>query len=584
MGPILGIDLGTTNTVVAVADAHGVRALTNETGAKLIPSVVSFHPNGRVLVGAEARERRVIDARNTVYSVKRLIGRPFESEAVGRAAQLSPFSIVRSPSGGVAVAARGQTFELPEISAMVLGEARRVAEQALGVSCTRAVVTVPANFSDLQRAATHAAGRIAGIDVVRILNEPTAAALAYGLVSPERERIVVFDLGGGTFDVTILELAGDVFEVIATAGDTFLGGDDIDRLLVDQLAESFLVQHRTDPRVDPQSLERLRTAAEWAKCELSFRPVVDVNVSELAYGAGGRALDLFARLDVPRFEALVRPMLERTLRVCDDALRIAGIAPSQVDNVVLVGGSTRIPMVHRLVEQHFGRRPLSTVDPDLVVALGAAVQGRALTSEPELPSLAFVPVASSLPPGVPAEVVPLDATTSMRLAPPPRVPPRVSRVAPPEPPDLVAAPRAESPLLVDVTPLTLGIETAGGFCEPVIPRNAAIPCEQSKSFGTAQDLQTVVRLRVCQGESRRFDENQPLGELVLEGIRPAARGRVEIRVTFAVDDDGAIAVEAVDAETGQLQRTRLARVGAIADDRMEALRDRHKAMMHGGSG
>lgn len=582
MSSILGIDLGTTNTVVAIADDRGVRAIPTESGSKLIPSVVSFHPNGKVLVGTAASDRRVIDARHTVYSVKRLIGRAFDSPEVARARERFAFSLVPTATNGIAVQARGQVFELPEISALVLREARRVAEHATGQTFSRAVVTVPANFNDLQRSATLAAGRIAGLEIVRILNEPTAAALAYGLTNQDRQRVVIYDFGGGTFDVTILELAGEVFEVIATAGDTFLGGDDIDRQLADVLSDLFLQQHRYDPRTDGQTFERIRTAAEWSKCELSYRAIVDVEVPEVAFGVGGSPIDLLARLDQPRFEQLVRPTVERTLRVCDEALRVAGLAPTQVDNVVLVGGSTRMPIVQRMVAEYFGREPLTHVDPDLVVALGAAVQARALEGIDDAQS-SNAPFSQLDEPGAQMPTI-----ESGSVRPSPRAPPRRAATlggagAPHglttlDAPDLATAPSSTAPLLVDVTPLSLSIETVGGFCETVIPRNAPIPCEQSRGFVTAQDGQTLVRLRICQGESRKFAENHALGELLLEGLRPAARGSVEIMVTFAVDADGSIGVEALDAATGISQRTRLERVGAIGHQRIDELRARHDAM------
>ena len=321
-----------------------------------------------MLVGHGARERRLLDARNTVYSVKRLIGRPFRSPEVRRAQERFPFELCEGPTEGVLVRARGETYTLPEISAFVLREVKRVAEERLGEPCTRAVITVPANFNELQRSATKAAGRVAGLEVLRILNEPTAAALAYGYGKGSRERIAVFDLGGGTFDITILELAGDVFEVLATAGDTFLGGDDIDVLVAEKMADAFLEHHRFDPRQDAQAYERLRAAAEWAKCQLSSESEVQLRVEELAYGEGGMSLDLTFGLTRPALEALAQPLIGRAFDVCEDAMRVAGMPPTQLDNVVLVGGSTRIPLVRSMVAEYFGRAPLGHIDPDLVVA------------------------------------------------------------------------------------------------------------------------------------------------------------------------------------------------------------------------
>ncbi|MBX3273290.1 MAG: Hsp70 family protein, partial [Sandaracinaceae bacterium] len=376
--PVLGIDLGTTNSVVCVADGGELRVLPDEEGRLLIPSVVSFHPGGDILVGHAARERRLLDARNTIYSIKRLIGRPFLSPEVKRAQQRFPFRLCEGPTQGVLVEARGETYTLPEISAFVLREVRRIAEDRVGAFCTQAVITVPANFNELQRSATKAAGRVAGLEVLRILNEPTAAALAYGYGQRSRERIAVFDLGGGTFDITILELAGDVFEVLATAGDTFLGGDDLDVLIADKMADAFLSHHRFDPRSDAQAYERLRAAAEWAKCQLSSEHEVQLRVEELAYGEGGVSLDLSFGLTRPALEGLARPLVARAFDVCEDAMRVAGVRPTQLDNVILVGGSTRIPLVRAMVEEYFGRPALDTIDPDLVVARGAALQAAAL--------------------------------------------------------------------------------------------------------------------------------------------------------------------------------------------------------------
>ena len=378
-GPVIGIDLGTTNSVVAVADQPGGRVLAGSDGLKLIPSVVSFHPSGDVLVGAPAKERRLLDAQNTVYSVKRLIGRPYTSYEVKQAQERFAFELSEGPSGGVLVTARGETYTLSEISAFVLRHVRKVAEEALGKECSQAVVTVPANFNELQRSATKAAGRVAGLDVLRILNEPTAAALAYGYNKTSTERVAVYDLGGGTFDITILQLAGDVFEVLATAGDTFLGGDDVDTSVADHMAAQFLEQNRYDARQDRQAYERLRAAAEWAKIQLSAKPDVKLCIEELAYGDGGVALNLDYALTRQQLEHMCQPLVARSFDVCEDAMKAAGLRPTQLDNVILVGGSTRIPLLQRMVAEYFGRKPLVNIDPDLVVAQGAALQAQSLS-------------------------------------------------------------------------------------------------------------------------------------------------------------------------------------------------------------
>jgi molecular chaperone DnaK len=719
-GPVLGIDLGTTNSVVALAQGGEVQVLRDAEGNSLVPSVVSFHPNGEVLVGYPARERRLLDAKNTIYSVKRLIGRPFASDEVTRARERFPFALSASQQTGMTVVeARGETYPLPEISSFVLRKVRDVAEAALGVECTRAVVTVPANFNELQRSATKAAGRIAGLDVLRILNEPTAAALAYGYGRGSQERIAVYDFGGGTFDLTILELSGDVFEVIATAGDTFLGGDDIDVLVADEMAAAALKHHRYDPRKDAQAYERLRAAAEWAKCQLSTENDVQLKVEELAYDAGGRPIDLTFALARGALEKLIRPLVARSFDVCEDAMRVAGLRPTQLDNVVLVGGTTRIPLVRGMVRDYFAREPLGHIDPDLVVARGAAIQGLALagttderprrttnvgkvalkkvTAEqlrasqvipPKGPAFAPreqgapVPAPRSAPPGatsmfdefagdehdaktrpgaalrsdepladeptvarrsapapapVPAQPkaqrimpssvvvagqvslegshpgVKMEATrkpiappalppvaerrdTTARFgtgaADPPPLAPSIARPAPPppnqrspQPPSFPPPPMAPSysladqlepnapppeparppPLLLDVTPISLGVETVGGYCEHVIRRNAAIPVEQTRVFSTSQDGQTDVSVRICQGESRKLSENQELGVIELTGLRAAARGTLEIGVTFGLDADGTLGVRARDLETGREQAVRISLVGGLGE-------------------
>lgn len=550
--PVLGIDLGTTNSVVAAAVDGKVQVLADSDGNKLFPSVVSFHPRGDVLAGYPARERRLVDAANTIYSVKRLLGRPFSSEEVRRAIERLPFGFQEGPTGGPLVVARGETYTLPEISAFVLRGVRSLAEDALKQPCRRAVVTVPANFNELQRSATKAAGRVAGLDVLRILNEPTAAALAYGCgYGKTRERVAVYDLGGGTFDITVLDLAGDVFEVVATAGDTFLGGDDIDVAVADEMAQVFLAQHRYDLRRDPQAYERLRAAAEWAKCQLSTTEDVELTVEELAYGPSGSALDMKFSLSRARLEELANRLVARTFNVCEEALKIAGLRPSQLDQVILVGGSTRMPLVRNMVERYFGRAPLSSIDPDLVVAQGAAIQGAALAGQPEgeAPNTGTIAIGrvalKKVPtaPGSPIPKPPAHRYTEERVpagpafqpkrpvAPPTRLsslPPVLamgsdwdgsselvsstelddlefreldnsgdslpelqapmlkepSLLPPPAPPEEFALPAGQAPLLLDVTPQTLRIETVAGFTEVIIERNAAIPVEQSRMFST----------------------------------------------------------------------------------------------------
>jgi molecular chaperone DnaK len=739
-GPVIGIDLGTTNSVVAVADQNGARVLSSEDGT-LIPSVVSFHPSGDVLIGAAAKERRLLDAQNTVYSVKRLIGRPFTSYEVKQAGERFAFELSEGPSGGVLVTARGETYTLSEISAFVLRHVRKVADAALGAECNQAVVTVPANFNELQRSATKAAGRVAGLEVLRILNEPTAAALAYGYNKTSNERVAVYDLGGGTFDITILQLAGDVFEVLATAGDTFLGGDDVDNMIADHMASHFLEQHRYDTRQDRQAYERLKAAAEWAKVQLSGKPHVKLCIEELAYGDGGAALNLDYSLTREQLEHMCQPLIARSFDVCEDAMKAAGLRPTQLDNVILVGGSTRIPLLQRMVAEYFGRNPLSSIDPDLVVAQGAALQaftlsepkrGAALgrvalkkvahpttgshprvaeettfeddvTNPGEKPPLPPPPVAraarkatlqgqappppppmlqatdeaandglvdtptrsreepldhemtrlgapadpldfqstrmadasgllmqiggedaneteslelnSDLPTGVEEIELPLDSdmptgveeesglllelgedafpTKSVPAEQGPDHPPplEIASNAPPvlraaldENVDTVTAavPAADvpaAPLLLDVTPLSLGVETVDGYCEHIIRKNSAIPAGQTKMFTTARDQQEAVVVRICQGEDRRIQGNQLLGEVVLDGLRPAARGKVQIAVRFMIDADGTLQVRAQDVGTGQQQQIAIRLIGEVPEQEIEQLRERHEAKL-----
>jgi molecular chaperone DnaK len=670
------------------------------------------------LVGGPAKERRLLDAQNTVYSVKRLIGRPYTSYEVKQAQKRFAFELSEGPSGGVLVTARGETYTLSEISAFVLRHVRKVAEEALGKECSQAVVTVPANFNELQRSATKAAGRVAGLDVLRILNEPTAAALAYGYNKTSTERVAVYDLGGGTFDITILQLAGDVFEVLATAGDTFLGGDDVDTAVADHMAAQFLDQSRYDARQDRQAYERLRAAAEWAKIQLSAKPDVKLCIEELAYGDGGVALNLDYALTRQQLEHMCQPFVARSFDVCEDAMKAAGLRPTQLDNVILVGGSTRIPLLQRMVAEYFGRKPLVNIDPDLVVAQGAALQAQSLTvpsrkgalgkialkkmAQPgtgdhnivieesfedevtnigDRPPLPPPPVARAArkatlpgrapppPPAqlkksgdLPADDAVIDTPTRSREEPLEHEPTRVAEAIDPldfqatrmadasgllmqigapaddEPQDLeeepsglmielgddafggqsdvptgdspptpspldlassapaelraalnediptvtgaVVAPEGlRSPLLLDVTPLSLGVETVDGYCEHIIRRNSAIPAGQTKMFTTARDRQDAVVVRICQGEDRRIAGNQLLGEVILDGLRPAARGKVQIAVRFMIDADGTLQVRAQDVGTGQQQQIAIKLIGELGDDEIEQLTKRHEAKL-----
>jgi molecular chaperone DnaK len=586
---VVGIDLGTTNTVVACARAGRVHVVADERGRHLLPSVVSFHPNGEVLVGYPARERRVVDAKNTIASVKRLIGRAWDSDEIKKSRPRFAFELREGLGQGPLVAVRDQTYTLPEISAFVLRRAKQIADAGLGEPVDRAVITVPASFNELQRAATKVAGRIAGLDVMRIINEPTAATLAYGFGRSARERVAVYDFGGGTFDCTLLELSGNVFEVLATAGDSFLGGDDIDLAIAERIADAFLLKHRWDPRAHPQVFERLRATAEALKIDLSTSERARVHLRDVAGGVGGSHLDLEFEMARTELDALAAPLVQRTFAVCEDALSVAALSVSSFDKVILVGGSTRIALVRKGVEQFFAVPPLDRVNPDEVVAIGAAIQAAALADAARRRSIPPPPtpgMRASLPPPTGAdddEVTVASSKPSTPAAPPPL--PRAARPAQATMPmlpgvdehrsraavsvdsaTLRAAPATSNsgtatPVLVDVTPRGLLVETAGGFSDVIVPRNAKIPCERTRAFTTSSDMQTGVRVRVSQGEDAFFDNNTFLGELELVGLRPGPRGAVTIQVRFEVDEGGTLKVFATDVATGKQAQALLQLVG-----------------------
>jgi molecular chaperone DnaK len=588
----VGIDLGTTNTVAAAVRGGRVHVLADDQGRRLLPSVVSFHPSGDVLVGHAAKERRVVDAKNTIASVKRFIGRSWESEELTRARQRFPFELREGTGQGPVVVARGQEFTLPEISAFVLKRAKQISERALGEPVDRAVITVPANFNELQRAATKVAGRIAGLDILRIINEPTAAALAYGLGRTTRERIAIYDFGGGTFDCTLLDLSGNVFEVLATAGDSFLGGDDIDLAIAERMADAFLRAHRYDPRANPQAFERLRVAAEVLKIQLSTQDRAQMKVRELAFGVGGAHLELDFGMSRAELDVLATPLVERTFAVCQEALSIAHLAVTSFDKVILVGGSTRIALVRRRVEDFFGAPPLDRVNPEEVVAIGAAIQAAALTEAakrrtippPPVPairkSVASIPSALAseddditVATRLPAQMAALQRNSSA-TSPEferPTAPPTRPDAEGPEPETRVAP----TPVLVDVTPRALVVETVGGWCDVVVQRNAKIPCERSRAFATSADRQTVVLIRVAQGEDPVFRNNTYLGEVELRGLRAAPRGGVTIQVRFEVDESGTLQVFATDVATGREAHALLQLIGIAGSQSVAAMQARH---------
>jgi molecular chaperone DnaK len=597
MTPVVGIDLGTTNTVVAVQRGDEVATLPDEEGRVLIPSIVSFSASGSVLVGEPARQNRLRDPTATVYSVKRLIGRSWSSDEVRLARERLPFQMEQGPGRAPMVAVRGQTYALAEISAFVLRKARSVAEAALGPGVERAVITVPASFNDLQRAATKVAARVAGLETLRILNEPTAAAIACGLDRGRSGRIAVYDFGGGTFDVTLIELSHDVLEVLSTAGDSFLGGDDIDIAISERLAERLQDTAGELLQNDSSSFERIRSAAEQLKRELSSR---ERAAAEIEFSGAERSRQA-VRVSMTRteLEQLATPIVERTFNVCDEALQIARLSRDALDHVLLVGGSTRLPLVRRRVETYFGRSPVSHVNPDEVVAIGAAMHGAALASGVRSSSMIPVPPACSRRPPAPVAppsdvgaliasrtppaqsfkaLGPVPEPSGVRLPSSSSRPPPLAAPAAPASVSMPPTPRAAPALLVDVTPLTLCVETVDGFCDTVIARNATVPCERARTFVTAIDNQVSVRVAVGQGESHLFAQNTLLGEVQLYGLRAAPRGEVQIEVIFALDRDGILNVRAIDAATRKTTSARLHLVGLPDGDHLQLMKERHDAM------
>ncbi len=518
-GPVIGIDLGTTNSVVAVVREGVPRVIPNRSGQLLTPSVVAVARNGRRLVGALARRQAITNAENTVFAAKRLIGRRWGSREVEDARRVLPYRLVAGPDGNdVRVEIGGRALTVQEISAVILAELRADAEAWLGAPVSRAVVTVPAYFNDGQRQATKDAGRIAGLEVLRIINEPTSAALSYGFGKQLERKVVVFDLGGGTFDVSVLDIGRSVYDVVAVGGDTYLGGEDFDRRVIDWLTFGFAKENGgIDLRQDTMALQRLRDAAEKARCELSSVAAASIHLPFLVGGGGGKsALHLDRQLDREQLEELTKDLVERCIAVTERTLRDAGVRPAQVGEVILVGGMTRMPRVQRAVKEFFGREPCRGVHPEEVVALGAAIQAHAL----------------SAPQAQGAEV-----------------------------------------LLLDVTPQNLGLMVVGGYFQTVIPRNTTVPTSQTHLFTTVQDNQTSVRIAVLQGASDRAVDNELLGEFVLDGIRPARRGEVEIEVIFEISADGIVGVSARDVATGQQQSITVTATSGLTEEELRRILD-----------
>ncbi len=508
MSKIIGIDLGTTNSVVAVMEGGQPKVLVNDSGARLTPSVVAFTDKNERLVGQRARNQQVTNPTNTVFSIKRFMGR--RHDEVSQEEKTVPYAVIGGPSELVRVKIGDKEYAPPEISAIVLRDLKATAERYLGESIERAVITVPAYFNDSQRQATKEAGQIAGLKVERIINEPTAAALAYGLEKKANEKIAVFDLGGGTFDISILDVGENVFEVLSTNGDTHLGGDDFDEVLIGFLADEFRKKEGIDLRTDPMALQRLKEAAERAKCELSGSMETTINLPYITADAGGPK-HLQTTVTRAKFEQLIEPLVERCRGPVVRALKDAKLAPKEIDEVVLVGGSIRIPMVQKLVTDIFGKEPNRSINPDEVVALGAAIQGAVLTGEKS---------------------------------------------------DIV---------LLDVSPLSLGVETLGGVMTVLIPRNTTIPTSKKETFSTAADSQPAVDIHVLQGERKMAEHNRTLGRFQLTGIPPAPRGVPQIEVTFDIDANGILNVSAKDLGTGKEQSIEIKASSGLSDDEVQRM-------------
>jgi molecular chaperone DnaK len=516
---VIGIDLGTTNSCVAVVEDGTPVVIPNRGGYKTTPSMVAIAENGKRLVGHIAKRQAITNAENTVYAAKRLIGRKWGSPPVRAAIENVPYRIVEGPHDDVRIMLRDQVFSIPEISAYILQEMKLIAEEYLGEEVQKAVITVPAYFNDGQRQATKDAGRIAGLDVIRVINEPTASALAYGFGKNMERKVAVYDLGGGTFDISILEIGNGVFEVISTAGDTFLGGEDFDKRVMDWLVSGFQKDHKIDLRKDKMALQRLKDVSEKAKMELSSLRETEINLPFIISTGKNEALHLQRTLTRDKLEELTVDLIERTVQICKKTLEEAEIQKGDIQDVILVGGMTRMPRVQEMVAEFFGQEPCKGVHPDEVVALGASIQGAALMDE------------------------------------------------------------KNDVLLLDVTPHSLGIMIVGGYFHKLIEQNTTVPTSKSHVFTTVKDNQTSVKILVLQGEHDRAEENELLGEFILTGLRRAPRGEVEIEVTFHISADGIVSVKAKDLETGLEQSITVTATSGLTEDEIRHMIDENKDYM-----
>ena len=511
MDHVIGIDLGTTNSCVAVLVDGIPTVIANRAGYKTTPSMVAISESGRRVVGQMAKRQAITNATHTVYAAKRLIGRKWGSPAINHAVETLPYRIVCGPNDDVRISLRDKVYSIPEVSSMILQELRMTATEFLGVEPTQAVITVPAYFNDAQRQATRDAGRIAGLDVLRIINEPTAAALAYGYNKEMDQKVAVYDLGGGTFDISVLDINNGVFDVLATNGDTFLGGEDFDERIIEWLLIEFATEHEMDLRGNDMAMQRLKDAAEKAKVELSSADATPINLPFLAAGPQDQPLHLERTLTREHLDELVTDLIQSTLRICQRTLDEAGVSTRDVDEVLLVGGMTRMPAIQQAVTEYFGKPARKGVNPDEAVAVGAAIQGFALNSQ------------------------------------------------------------RRDVLLLDVTPHSLGIMVHGGEFEVLIERNSTVPTSQSHIFTTVRDNQTSVKILVLQGESRRAEENELLGEFVLSGLRQAPAGSVNVEVRFDISADGILAVSARDLETGKEQRITVNSTSGLSEDEIQRM-------------